>query len=196
MRFQLKLILALTIAQAGCSMTPGAQWSTSQRNSNSGRDYHVGSVESDFVLTGGGVRILYADRVGDSQAARDRAGDTVAETLMSQRGGRAGLAGLYTSNPGKIATFGGVVGNGMFSVYCKGYCKDLVLRMRTIGGRSIAGSIRPIYPLPVIEVAHPTYYPVTVTFELDAESSDLSHYSEITVTQWENKTWVHRPFGR
>lgn len=196
MRHQLKIILAFTVAQAGCSMVPGAHWLESERKPNAGRDYYVGNVPANFVVTDSGVRILYVDRAGDSQAARDRAGDDIAETLMSQRGGRAGLAGLYTSNPSKVATFGGVVGNGMFSVYCKGYCKDLVLRMRTIGGRSMAGGIRPNYPLPVIEVAQPTYYPATVSFELDAESSDLSHYSEITVTQWENKTWVHRPFGK
>lgn len=176
-------------------MTPGAHWPGSDRKSNSGRDYFFGNVEAEFILTDFGVRILYADRAGDSQAARDRAADNIAETLRSQRGGRTGLAGLYTSNPSKFATFGGVVGNGIFSVYCKGYCKNMVLRMRSTGGRSIAGGIRSIYPLPVIEVAQLTYYPATVTFELDAENSDLSHYSEITVTQWENKTWVHRPFG-
>lgn len=195
MRYQLKILVALAVAQAGCSMTPGAQWPTSQRNSNVERDYYVGNVESEFVLTGEGVRILYADRAGDSQAARDRAGDAIAETLMSQRGGRVALGGLYTSNPSKVATFSGLIRNVLFSVYCKGYCKSLVLRMRTLGGRSMAGSVRPFYPLPAIEVVNPTYYPDTVTFELDAESSDLSHYSEITVTQWESKTWNHRSFG-
>ena len=100
----------------------------SQSNSNSGRDYFVGNVEAQFVLTGEGVRILYADRAGDSQAARNKAGDDIAETLMLQRGGRADLAGLNTNNPGKVATFGGVIRSVMFSVYCKGHCKNGVAK--------------------------------------------------------------------
>lgn len=192
MRYQLNLLLALTLAQAGCSITPEAHWPGSGRKSNTGRNYLVGNVPAEFTLSNLGVRILYADSVGDSQAARDKAGDDIAKALVSQRGGRVGLAGLYTSNPGKVATFGGVVGRGMFSIYCNGYCKNLVLRMSSVGGRFVAASIRSGYSLPVIEIAEPTYYPVIVTFELDAESSDLSHYSEVTVTQWENKTWIHR----
>ena len=155
----------------------------------------AGQVASEFALNERGALIRYADGSRGSQSARDAAADAVAQRLLAQRGGRVALAGVSTANPGHAASFDGFSGRVLFSVYCKGHCQDLVLRVRGPAGRTVAATLRGEYALPVVEVVVPTGYPASVSFEVDASRSDLRQLSDLTVTQWAGQFWNHRPAG-
>jgi hypothetical protein len=190
----LNALLLLLLFLTGCAApNEGARRDRAERQEILRAPFLAGSGNAQFQLDGKGVLIRYSDRAQGNQIQRDADADAFASQLLAQRGSRAALGGLYTKFPDRVLTFNGLTGNNLFSIYCKGECKDLVLRVRGQAGRPVAAVLRSDMAFPIIEVVQPTFFAISVSFEVEPSRSDLGNGSELSITRWAGQFWHTRP---